>query len=99
VFLLLLVVSYLKPRAIAQLFVPGALLVVATLICSYCYVFEQNWLLTIIYSDYLGFMYLGYLGIVFLFLCDIVLNRARVTTEIVNAILNAVGSAANVTPC
>ena len=99
VFLLLLLVSFLKPRAIAHLFLPGILLLVATLLCSYFYIFEQNWLLTIIYSDYLGFGYLAYVGIVFLFLCDIVFNKGRVTTEILNAFLNAVGSAASVVPC
>ena len=99
VFLLLLLVSFLRPEAIAHLFVPAALLVVATLICAYFYVFEQNWLLTIIYGDYLGFAYLAYLGVVFLFLCDIVLNRGRVTTKIANAILDAAGSAVTLSPC
>jgi uncharacterized membrane protein YjjP (DUF1212 family) len=100
VFLLLLLVSFLKPQAIAHLFLPGTLLVVATVICSYFYIFEQNWLLTIIFSNYLGFMYLAYLGFVFLFLCDIVFNRARVTTTIINAIFRIVGSAeVEVSPC
>lgn len=99
VFVLLLLVSFLKPRAITHLFLPGALLAVSTLICSYFYIFEQNWLLTIIHSNYLGFAYLAWLGIVFLFLCDIVFNRGRITTEILNAIFNAVGSAFSVVPC
>lgn len=99
VFILLLLVSFLKPQAITHLFLPGTLLAVSTLICSYFYVFEQNWLLTIVYSSYLGFAYLAWLVIVFLFLCDIVFNRARVTTEILNAILNILGSAASVVPC
>ena len=99
VFILLLLVSFLKPQAITHLFVPGVLLAVSTLICSYFYVFEQNWLLTIIQSSYLGFAYLAWLGVVFLFLCDIVFNRARITTEILNAIFNAIGSAISVGPC
>jgi len=99
VFLLLLLVSFAKPQAIAQLFVPGVLLALATLISAYFYVFEQNWLLTVIYGDYLGFSYLVYLGVVFLLLCDIALNRARVTTSIANAVLNAAGSAVTLTPC
>ncbi len=49
--------------------------------------------------DYLGYAYLGYLGLVFLLLCDIVLNRAKVTTEIVNAILDAIGSTLSAVPC
>ncbi len=99
VFVTLLLVSFLKPRAISHLFLPSALLLTSTLICSFFYVFEQNWLLTIIYDDYLGFAYLGYLGVVFLFLCDIVLNYARITSAIINAILNIIGSAASVSPC
>ncbi len=72
---------------------------ISTLFCSYFYIFEQNWLLTIIHSSYLGFAYLTWLGIVFLFLCDIVFNRARITTEILNAFFNAIGSALSVVPC
>lgn len=99
VFLLLLLISYLKPKAVNHLFLPGVLLLTATLISSFFYIFEQNWLFTIIYNNYPGFAYLGYVGIVFLFLCDIVFNRARVTTEILNGILNVIGSAASVSPC
>jgi len=99
VFLLLLLISFLKPRAVAHLFLPGALLAASTAICSYFYVFEQNWLLTMIHNNYLGFAYLGWLGFVFLILCDIVFNKGRITTEIVNAILNAIGSAASLLPC
>lgn len=99
IFLLLLAVVIIKPRANLQLFVPGFLAAAATVLCSYFYLFEQNWLLTIIYNNYLGFSYLAYLGLVFGLLCDIVLNRARITTEVVNAILNAIGSAASAVPC
>lgn len=99
VFLVLLLTTFLKPQAIRHLFVPAVLLLVATAVCSYCYLFEQNWLLTIIYSDYLGFWYLGYLVIVFLFLCDIFFNRGRITTNIVNGILEAAGSTLLWAPC
>jgi len=99
VFLFLLLISFLKPKAVTHLFLPGVLLLTATLVCSFFYIFEQNWLFTIIYNNYLGFAYLGYVGVVFLFLCDIVFNRARITTEIINGILNAIGSAASVAPC
>ena len=99
IFVLLLLVSFLKPQALAQLFLPGVLLAVSTLVCSYFYVFEQNWLLTIIDSSYLGFAYLAWLGVVFLFLCDIVFNRARIATQILNGIFNALGVAAHLVPC
>jgi hypothetical protein len=93
-FLMVLGVVLLKPQALRPLLVPGVLLVVATLVCSHSYLFQQDWLLTIIYNDYLGFAYLAYLGLVFGFLCDIVLNGARITSAVVNAISATVGSTA-----
>lgn len=47
-FLLLLLVSFLRPDSVRALFVPGVLLFISTLLCAWLYVFEQNWLLTII---------------------------------------------------
>ncbi len=99
VFALLLLISFFKPKAITHLFLPGILLVTSTVICSYFYIFEQNWFFTIIYSSYLGWGYLGYIGIVFAFLCDIAFNKTRVTTELINGILNSLGSALSVAPC
>jgi hypothetical protein len=99
VFLLLLMVSFLKQRAVAHLFLPGALLLLATLICTWFYLFQQNWFFTIIHNSYVGYGYTAYLSVVFLFLCDIVFNEARVTTSIINRLLEAVGSAASLDPC
>jgi len=99
VFIFLLLASFLKPKATEHLFLPGALLLLSTAICSYFYLFEQNWFYTILYNDYTGFGYLAYLVVVFAVLCDIVFNKARVTTEIINALANAIGSAFSVVPC
>lgn len=82
-FLLLVLASFLRPEFSRELFVPGILLAISTLICTYLYVFEQDWLLTMIHGDYLGVAYVVYLGFVFLILCDIVLNRARVTIKLI----------------
>lgn len=98
-FLLLVLLSFLKPQAVRHLFAPGLLLGVSTLLCAYLYVFEQNWLLTIINGSYLGFAYAAYLGVVFLFLCDIALNFGRVTTRLVNGLGDAVGGAFSLVPC
>ena len=99
IFLLLILVSFLKPKAVTHLFLPAILLTISTIVIAFFYIFEQNWLMTIIYSDYWGFAYLGYVGVLFLFLCDIVFNRAQITTEIINALLRAIGEAATVGPC
>jgi hypothetical protein len=97
--LLLLVVSFARPRAVEHLVFHGILLAVAVLVSSYCYVFAQNWLFTILYSDYFGFAYLGFLGFVFGLLLDIFLNRGRITTRLGNGMLHAVGSSFSMSPC
>jgi len=102
VFFILTLVSLLKPRAVAHLFLPAILLLLSTLICSYFYIFEQNWFYTLIYNDFVGYSYLAYLTVVFLFLCDIVFNSAQVTTAIINSILQSLGKileAAPLSPC
>lgn len=99
VFLLLLLASLLKPAALKHLFLPAGLMLASTLICSYFYLFEQNWFYTIIYNDYTGYSFIGYLALVFAILWDIVLNKARITTEIINGMANALGQAANLSPC
>jgi hypothetical protein len=99
VFLFLLIASFLKPKAIKHLFLPSALMLLSTGICSYFYLFEQNWFYTIIYNNYTGLAYVGYLGLVFAILCDIVFNKARVTTRVINAVASALGSAVSVVSC
>ena len=99
VFLFLMLASFLKPSAVRHLFLPSVLMFISTVVCSYFYVFEQNWFYTIIYNNYTGFSYIGYLSFVFLVLCDIVFNKAKVTTEIINAFLQTIGRVGNLVPC
>jgi hypothetical protein len=99
VFIFLLFASLMKPLAIKHLFLPGSLMLVSTVICSYFYIFEQNWFYTIIYNDYTGCGYIGYLIFVFAILSDIVFNKGRVTTEVINTCLQAIGQAGSLVPC
>lgn len=98
-FLILLLISLLKPKAVSHLFLPGVLLLISTIVASTIYIFGQNWFYTIIYNNYMGVGYLAYILIIFGFLMDIVFNRARITTEIINGIFNSIGSAITVFPC
>ena len=98
-FLILLVVSLAKPKAIAHLFFPGVLLVIATILASIVYIFGQDWFYTILYNDYMGFGYLAYIAVIFGVLLDIMFNKARVTTEVINGIANLIGLAFSVVPC
>lgn len=98
-FLILLAVSFSKPKAMTHLFLPGVLLVLATVIASAIYIYGQDWFYTILYNDYMGFGYLAYLSVIFGVLMDVTLNKARVTTEVINGIANALGSTFSVLPC
>lgn len=100
IFMFLLLLSFVKPQAVKHLFLPCGLLCISTLICSYFYLFEQNWFYTIIYNDYTGFSFITYLGMVFALLCDIAFNKAKVTTKIINGIMEGIGhSLTALAPC
>lgn len=99
IFVFLLLVSFLKPVAIKHLFLPGILLLLSSMVCSYFYLLEQDWFFTIIYNDFVGFGYLVYLSLLFSILCDVVFNKARITSAIINGLCSVIGSAASVSPC
>ncbi len=98
-FSVLLLISLLKPAALKHLFVPGILLLTATVVSVGFYVFGQDWFYTIIYNDYMGWIYLVYLGVIFGFFMDIALNKCRVTTEVFNFIGHAISNIGLVSPC
>lgn len=99
VFLLLLVAVLVKPKAGLHLLPSALVLLAAASITAYLYLFNQNWLHTLVFSDFTGLAYVAYLGGAFALLSDIIFNRARVTAEILNFILQALGSAVQVAPC
>lgn len=86
VFAFLGVVAFVKRDAGWHL-VPAALVLVgAAVVTGYLYLFQQNWLHTVLFSDYVGWAYFAYLGAASAFLGDVVLNRARATTRVLSAI-------------
>ena len=99
VFALLVAAAAIKRGATLQLLPPALVLLLASTITGYLYLFNQNWLHTVIFGDYVGLAYVGYMSIVFAILCDVIFNRARVTSEILNLFFNAVGSSLQAIPC
>ena len=93
VFLLLVVAALVRRRAKIQLLLPVIVLTLAAGMAAYLYLFQQNWLHTILFSSYVGWFYLVYIGIIFALLCDIIFNRCRV----INGILS--GIHIEVSPC
>lgn len=98
-FAVLGVVSLVRRHATLQLLLPAAVLLGAVGITAALYVFNQNWLHTILYGQYVGWAYVGYLALAAAFLADVVFNRARVSTTLANSCLKLVGSALQAVPC
>lgn len=94
-FLILLVLSLTRQDRIRQLFIPGLLLAAATVIAAFFYLFGQNWFFAVLHADYMGWAYTAWTLVIFGFLSDIALFKARVTT----AILDLFTATANATPC
>ncbi len=99
VFALLIVAVLVKRKAGAHLLPAAFVLLAAASLTAYCYLFNQDWLHTLVFSDYMGWGYVAWLGIAFGFLADIIFNAGRVTVQVLNAIFNIVGSALQFSPC
>lgn len=85
-FLAVTLAAFFCRDRIRPLLVPTGLLLLATGVMSYSYVFMQDWLYTILFNDYMGWYYLVYVGLVFALLCDITLNRARVLRGLIDGV-------------
>jgi len=95
-FAALLLLSFVKSGYVRQLFLPGLLLAVASIITSVIYIFGQNWFFTILYNDFVGMAYIVWLVLVYGFLCDIALFKARITSSIVDLFVSSIDVAS---PC
>lgn len=92
-FALLGVAALRRPAARLQLLPAAATLLLATLAASGFYLFGQNWLHTIVFGDYVGWALLGYIGLVYAWLCDLLFNRAQVTAHLLSS------AGGSVSPC
>jgi uncharacterized membrane protein (GlpM family) len=92
-------IAAIRRRAGLQMVVPALVLLVAAAVVGASYLFAQDWLRTILFGDYVGLAYFAYLGVVVVFLADIALNRARVTSVLLNTLFQLVGSAFHAVPC
>lgn len=98
-FALIFLAMLVRKRARDHLLLPACLLLIATVLATCLYVFGQNWFYTIVFNNYWGYAYSAYAGIIFLLLLDIFLNKARITTELLNAFFRAIGSALEFVAC
>lgn len=98
-FAVLGLIAWRRERAALHLLLPAAVLLGAMGLTGMLYLTQQDWLHALVFGDYVGWGYLGYLGLATALLADVALNRGRVIT----CALNSAGSAASVSfsvlPC
>ncbi|ALN82964.1 hypothetical protein [Lysobacter antibioticus] len=99
VFGLLGVVTLTRPRAGLHLLLPTLVVLGAAAITACFYLFQQDWLRTVVFGDYVGLTYFVYLGLAGVWLSDISFNHARLTTATINGAGEAVGVAFNLVAC
>jgi hypothetical protein len=98
-FAALLLLLLIKPKAKYQLLLPAAVLLGSVVLAGYFYLFGQNWLHTLISSEYVGYGYFAYLGVALVFFLDIAFYRCGMTTGVFNAIASLIGVVVCAMPC
>ena len=99
VFALLAIAVIVKARAGLHLVPAAILLLVAAGATAYLYLFNQDWLHTIVFAEYVGFGYVAYLGVAFAVISDVLFNHGLVTTAILNAVFGALHVTLSAVPC
>lgn len=97
--LLALLLSLFRGAAAKHLLPISIALSVSTGLAVYWYVFGQDWVMTIIFSDYWGWAYASLLSILSVLMIDIAANRARVTSFVFNSLGNIFGHGFSFSPC
>ena len=95
VFVLLGLVALLRREANRQLLAPAFVLLGSSFVVGYFHLFQQDWLTTVLFGNYVGMWYFGYLGILMAFFADIVLNKGRVAA----VLMGSLGGVAGATQC
>ncbi|CCQ89682.1 conserved membrane hypothetical protein [Nitrospina gracilis 3/211] len=88
-FLIILSTALLKKDSLRPIWIAAIFLLAGTLTSTFFYLFNQDWFYTILFNDYTGWAYLIYIGLVSLFLADVLLNRARVSLKILEIFKSA----------
>ncbi|MES3022947.1 MAG: hypothetical protein V4857_15360 [Pseudomonadota bacterium] len=99
VLLLLAATAFWWQRPALQLLAPAVVMGGAAALTFAIYLFNQDWLKTILFGDYIGFYYIPYLLVALSFLADVVLNRARLTMVLLGGALAALGGIFSVASC
>jgi len=91
-FLLIFGLTFMRSKNPKTILIPGLILFVGTLASLLIYLFGQNWFFALVFNDFMGWGYLIYVGIISMFLADIILLKARISLWILNFVANVMGS-------
>lgn len=94
-----LLLALFRGKAAAHLLPVSLALTAATILAVLWYALGQDWVMTVLYSNYWGWSYSILLAILCLLMADIAANKARVTSFIFNGIGNMFGGAFHLSPC
>ncbi len=97
-FCLALLLSIFRGRAAAHLVPISIALTAATVLAVLWYALGQDWVMTILFSNYWGWSYSILLGCLSVLMIDIAGNKARVTSFVFNTIGNGIGGI-SFSPC
>lgn len=96
--ILILLIMSVKAGQERPLMLAGGILTAVTLVSSAIYIFGQNWFYTLMFNDYMGWGYVTLVGVILGLLLDIVFNKGRICSLIMEAIGQALGAIASVCP-
>ncbi len=85
-FLMVLIATAFKYRGRRHIILPAGLLFLSAGLSVYFYIFTQNWFYVLLSNNFMGFAYAIWMGVIYAFLLDIGLNKARVTEFLGNCI-------------
>ncbi|MEL6667001.1 MAG: hypothetical protein AAFQ24_12780 [Pseudomonadota bacterium] len=95
---LAMLLSFFRGRAAAHLVPISIALTVSTILAVAWYALGQDWVMTVLFSNYWGWAYSVLLGGLSVLMIDIAANRARVTSFVFNSIGNGIGGI-SFSPC
>lgn len=75
-----------KRSSAMQLALVAVTLLGASAVVGGAYLFNQNWMHTLVFGDYVGWGYAAYLSVVTALFSDIAFNKGRVTAQLLNVV-------------
>ncbi|MBM2575733.1 hypothetical protein JQC91_05390 [Jannaschia sp. Os4] len=94
-----LLIGMVKGRAAKHLLLVSALMVGTIALASWWFVTGQDWAMSVLMGDFVGWAYAAYVGVVLLFLIDVAVLHGAITGTIIDAITAPLSAVPPIGPC